>query len=122
MPDTGAIGPRREQTGDPVSGFDHAVGSLSDGGLLIPAVLSLAKSAVLARNAGPGSAAEHLFGKEIAGMHYRVKIAAMVPGQPELGDGSIIDTVAHGINPLTALLESLLDEIADLHERRGRTP
>lgn len=119
MPDSGAIGPRREQSGDhrPVEGFDAVVASLADGELLIPAVLNLASSLALAGNA---STVREINGL-IRSLHYRVQVTVLSPDSPELGEREIVNTVAQGMNPLTALLETILDEIAELYERKKGT-
>ncbi len=120
MPDKGAIGPQSEQTEDHlVPGFEQAIGALGDGGLLSPAILSFAASSALARNAETGNAAEALFALDVLRrLHYRVHITALSPDQPDLGEREIVNTITQGLNPLIALLESLLDEIAEQPERK----
>lgn len=121
VPDSGAVGPRQEQTDDHmVEGFAAAVGSLSDGTLLMPALYGLAASSALARNVESGTLADATFLVDmLRRFHYRVHITMLSPDQPELGEREIINTVAHGLNPLVGLLESLLDEIDDLPERKS---
>lgn len=118
MPDAGAVGPRREQTeGDSPPGFDQIAGALGDGGLLLPAVFGFAASVALAKNADSGQTAEQVFALGLMrSLHYRVHITTLSPDQPQLGEREVVNTVAMGLRPLAALLETLLDEIAELME------
>ncbi len=110
MPEQGAIGPKQEQSGGyPVPEFDEVVQMLAEGQLLVPAVLFQAQLSALARGTDVEQAIKQL--------EYRIYVAVVSP-DPDVGDREVINTVAQGLSPLTGLLESLLEEIADLHERR----
>lgn len=113
MPEPGPIGPVREQTDDAADGFDSAVAPLARGELLMPPPFDFASAAALARNIDMGHTAEQLFDFDSSRpVHFHVRIHAISPDQPELGDREVVDTVAQGANPLLALLETLIEEIA----------
>lgn len=96
---------------------------MSDGELLLPAVQLFAQSAALARNATSGPDAEVYFALDmLRTLNFRVHLTVLSPDQPELGEREIVNTVTQGLNPLTALLETVLEEIAELYERKKGNP
>ncbi len=125
MPDSGAKGPRRDEAGDkPVEGFDDAVASLFDGELLGPAVHFHTLAVVLAGGiAGMGLDGLAEINRLATSMHYRVHVSVLSPEHPDLGEREVVNTVAQGLNPLLALCETLIGEIAEIQEKsQGRTP
>ena len=114
MAESGQVGPVREQTDEPVTGFQETVAGLSDGSLLHEPPFDLRSASALARNIDTGPSAEALFTFDRERkLHYRVLITAYSPDQPELGEREVVDTVAHGTTPLVALLETVIDEVAE---------
>lgn len=114
MPESAGIGPSREQVpGHSVSNFEETVAPLTEGNLLLPHPFDLASAAALARNTDKGDPAERMFEFDARRRpHFRVYVAASFPDEPDVGERVIADTTLHGVQPLEALLDQILEEIA----------